>query len=179
METPREISSNEPKIALQIGMVAVFTALGVVLSGFNPFAYMVEILGTKINPFVHLINAITGVLLGPVYAILIALFIAIIRFSLNIGTIHAFHGGMTGALIVGVVAILLTKKNVKFRKYATLFEPFGTIFIGGTITAIILGFGIPFYHWGLFAMSCVPGAIVGYLIIEILHSQNITYLNFK
>ena len=73
--------------------------------------------------------------MGPFYAVLTALAIAIIRFSLGIGSLYAFPGGISGAIVVGLIAELISKKNDKFRVHAALFEPVGTIFIGGTISS--------------------------------------------
>lgn len=178
------IQTGRRRISLKIAMVAMFTALGVVLSYLNPFAYF-TIFGTKIDPFAHIINAMTGVLLGPIWAVLVGFLIAIIRFSLQIGSIYAFPGGMAGGLVVGIVAVIISKKYKKHRSLAGLSEPIGTVFLGGTISVIMSFYmvSLPFVSltvmWGLFAASCIPGAIIGYLILKLLERKNITYLNFK
>ncbi len=109
----RKISQKRKKYFLKIAMVTIFTALGIVLSYFNPFAY-VPIFGIRPNPFAHIINAIIGVLMGPFYAVLTALVNASIRFSLGIGSHYAFPGGISGAIVVGLIAELISKKNDKF-----------------------------------------------------------------
>ena len=123
-----------------IAIGAIFIALGFILSYLNPFAYF-SIFGTKINPFAHIINAITGVLIGLIFSCITALGIAVLRFSFLIGSIHAFHGGISGALIVGLVAHFLKKKTPTHANYAALFEPLGTVFIGGTIACMIIPLG--------------------------------------
>jgi energy coupling factor transporter S component ThiW len=147
---------------LKIATSAILTALGVVLSYLNPFGY-VMIFGAKINPFAHFINAIAAVLLGPIYAVLIALFIAVIRFSTGTGSILAFPGGMSGALVVGIVREIILRIDPKKVKLAALFEPIGTVFIGGTISSFIIPSTPLFVFWGLFALSAIPGCVLGYL----------------
>ena len=190
MEKPRQLSEVPKKIALKIAMVAIFTAIGVVLSGLNPFAW-ISISGVQPNPFAHLVNVIVGVYLGPIYAVLTATFIAVIRFAVGWGSHYAFPGGIPGALLVGVFAYVIGKFNGKYRIYASLAEPLGTVFIGGTISSymsISLSITqsevysyIPLVSmWTGFAISCVIGMIIGLLILLVLEqTSNITYLNFQ
>jgi energy coupling factor transporter S component ThiW len=158
----------------KIAAIAIFIATGLVLSFINPFAYF-TIFGTKINPFAHLINAITGVLIGLASSCITALGIASIRFSLSIGTIHAFHGGITGAAVVGTISYFLRKKYPKYLELAALTEPLGTIFLGGTIGHLIAPIGTIFtveslfIYWSLFALSCIPESIMGFLVLVALN----------
>ena len=163
------------RLSIKVAMTAIFIAVGVILSWLNPFAYF-YLFGTKINPFAHLINAITGVLIGLVFSCLTAIGIAFIRYSLNIGSIHAFHGGISGALVVGIVAYLLRKKMPKYVEFAALFEPIGTVFIGGTIAELIAPLGL-FTYWWLFALSCIPGCIIGFAILLIIKKAGISWEN--
>ena len=66
------------------------------------------------------INAISGVLLGPFYAVLIATLIAVIRFSYGIGSIYAFPGGIPGAFIVGIFAYIIAYKKGEHSGYSRL-----------------------------------------------------------
>ena len=116
-------------ITKRVAMAGIFIAIGLVLSYMNPFAYF-EIFGTKINPFAHIVNAMMGVLIGFTFASITALGIATLRYSLAIGSIHAFHGGISGAVVVGIVAYILWKKAPKYVELAAFFEPLGTVFIG-------------------------------------------------
>jgi len=75
--------------------------------------------------------------------------------------------------------------RIRFPKYvevAALFEPLGTIFIGGTIGHLISGniFVIEslFTFWGLFALSCIPGSIMGFTILMALKPAKITWEDF-
>lgn len=165
----------------KVAASGIFIAIGLVLSYLNPFGYFL-IFGTKINPFAHFINAITGVLIGLDFAIIVALDIAILRFSFSIGTIHAFHGGITGAFVVGMVSYFLRKKYPKYVELAAFTEPLGTIFLGGTIAHLISGniFAIEslYTFWGLFALSCIPGSIMGFIMLMILKQAKVTWEDF-
>ena len=165
--TTTRVIHTEPRITtIKISLSAIYIALGVVLSYFNPFKDIV-IFGAKINPFAHMINAIAGVTLGPVYAILIAIVIATIRFSLGWGTILAFPGGITGAIVVSIAAKLLKDK---FKVYAAFTEPIGTVFIGGTISAFLINTSV-LSMWFIFFLSSIVGAVIGYLLIIALAKQ--------
>ncbi|MHA1689147.1 MAG: energy coupling factor transporter S component ThiW [Promethearchaeota archaeon] len=161
----------------KIATAAIFIAVGLVLSYLNPFAYFI-IFGTKINPFAHFINGMTGVLVGMIFAMLTATGIAILRFSLGIGTIHAFHGGISGAFVVGIISYILRKRKPQKVEWAALTEPLGTVFIGGTIAQIIApigGIAGLFTYWGLFAASCIPGSILGFIMLKILRKAGISW----
>lgn len=167
---------NPSQIALKIATTAILTAVGLLLSWINPFAY-VPIFGVKINPFAHLINAIAGVLLGPMYAIIVATLIAILRFSFGIGSILAFPGGISGAIIVGLVRELILRIYPKRISWAALCEPFGTIFIGASIGSFLVSVPIGVLM-GLFAFSCIPGALIGWLILQIMPKAGISIQQF-
>ncbi len=144
----------------------VLSALGVVISPFLSF----PILAFKVYPGQHLINAISGVLLGPWWAALISVIIGTIRIAMGTGTIFAYPGGIPGALVVGFSSWLLKKLRMR-EELAALSEPLGTVFIGGTIATLIVA---PLVGrsllltatWVTWAMSSVPGSIVGYLVLE-------------
>ena len=177
----QQISRKQFILNKKIATAGIFIAVGTFLSAINPFGYFF-IFGTKINPFAHLINALTGVLIGLTFSCITALGIAILRFSTNIGSIHAFHGGIAGALVVGTLSYFLRKRFPKYVEVAALFEPLGTIFIGGTIGHLISGniFVIEslFTFWGLFALSCIPGSIMGFIILMALKPAKITWEDF-
>ena len=188
MSNNAEIKEKEYSNAFQniptkkIASTGIFIAVGLVLSFINVFAYF-YLFGTKINPYAHIINAMTGVLIGLVFSCMTALGIAILRFAFSIGTIHAFHGGISGAVVVGLVAHLIKKKNPKYVNLAALTEPLGTVFIGGTIAHLIASIGPGssglLVYWSLFAMSCIPGCIIGFVILGILQAIGITWEDFN
>lgn len=177
------MSNKGSKLTLKITTTAIFIAVGVVLSALNPFGYFI-IFGTKINPFAHLINAMTGVLIGFLFSTITALGIAIIRFSFSLGTIHAFHGGISGAVLVGLIAYILKKKYPKYTIYASLFEPIGTVFIGGSIGYLVAPIGSTVIsglitYWWLFFLSSIVGSILGFLMLLILKRAGYTWENFS
>jgi energy coupling factor transporter S component ThiW len=153
----------------QISLVAILIALGVVIAPFFWF----PVFESKAYPGQHMINAVAGVLLGPIWAAVIALFVGVIRMSMGIGTIFSIPGGLPGGVMVGLFHLFLKKTVNKHTELAVLTEPIGTIFIGGTLAvyffAPIAGiemFLIPV--WIGWSFSCIPGAILGFIILEIL-----------
>jgi len=164
-------------VTKRVATSAIMVGVGLVLSYLNPFAYF-TIFGARINPFAHIVNAIVGVLTGTIFALITASTIAVLRVSLAIGTVHAFHGGMSGAVVVGLFAYILWKKAPKYVELAALSEPIGTVFIGGTIAQLITPLGSLFTWWGLFAVSCIPGSIIGFIILVTLKKANINREDF-
>jgi len=120
----------------KIALVSVFSALGVVIAPFSWF----EFLGTRAYPGQHMVNALLGVLVGPLWAGIAAIIVGSIRIGLGVGTIYAFPGGIPGGLVVGAVYWFLKrfKTNVKVRLLSALTEPVGTVFIGATIALYVL-----------------------------------------
>ncbi|MHA2474628.1 MAG: energy coupling factor transporter S component ThiW, partial [Promethearchaeota archaeon] len=91
----------------------------------------------------------------------------------------------SGALVVGGISYFLRKKFPKYVELAALFEPLGTIFIGGTIGHLISTFPDNifvieslFTFWGLFALSCIPGSIIGFIILMALKAAKISWEDF-
>jgi len=143
----------------KIALVAVLVAVTVVLSPLN-----FPVGSSKCYPAQHMINGIAGVLLGPWYAAVMALFTGVIRNMLGLGTLHAFPGGIPGALVVG-----LFYRYVK-TDLAALVEPLGTVVIGATISALVVApylgksFTVAFW-WIAFAASSIPGSIIGFIVL--------------
>ncbi|MBU7017451.1 MAG: energy coupling factor transporter S component ThiW [Theionarchaea archaeon] len=147
---------------------AIFGALGAAL-GWISF----PVGPTKVAPLQHTINSIAGVLIGP-WAVVSAMIAATIRYSTGMGSIHAFPGSPFGALVVAVVYKMIRKD------FSSLFEPLGTIFIGGTVSGLVIA---PYFtqgnaptvwfFWAAFAASCIPGCILGYTILKIVRRSNV------
>ncbi len=161
---------REPALSTKrIALAAVLIAVTVVLS---PIYFPVG--SSKCQPFQHMVNGVAGVLLGPWYAAVMALITGIIRNMLGVGSLHAFPGGIPGALVVG-----LTYRYIKRTDYAALAEPLGTVVIGATISALIVApylgksFTIAFW-WIAFAASSIPGAILGFLVLKSLSATGVT-----
>jgi energy coupling factor transporter S component ThiW len=172
----------------KLALFIVFSALGVILASGTWF----EFLGTKAYPGQHMINAILGVLLGPLWTAVAAIFIGTIRNMLGIGSPYAFPGGIPGGIIVGIVYWLLKrlKTSEKIRLTAALTEPIGTLLIGVPLSLFLFapwlgtekilssisreGFIFAFLILGAgWALSCVPGSIIGFVILLVLNKAGI------
>ncbi len=172
----------------KMALAAVFSALGVVIAPFFWFPF----LGTKAYPGQHMINALTGVLLGPLWAAVVAIFTGIIRNAFGIGSLYAFPGGIPGGVVVGIVYWLLSKfkKTGKAPLLSALFEPVGTLFIGATVSIYLIA---PWLEtpkllsllesgpliallllWSGWAISCVPGSVLGFITLLTLDRAKIT-----
>ena len=144
-------------------LASLFAALGVFLSSFA-----IPVIGARVFPFQHAINAVAGVILGPWWAAGSALVTATLRISLGTGSLFALPGSPFGALVVGFVYLWVR------RDEAALFEPFGTVLIGATLGAALISPFIGPAAGGLFtlmvafALSSIPGAIIGYLVLKAL-----------
>jgi len=152
-----------------IARAAMFVALAVALS---PFFIPVGI--SKCYPAQHMINVIAAVTLGPVYAVMIAFFAALIRNILGLGTLLAFPGGMIGALLAG-----LAYRAFKNTWAAGLGEVLGTGVLGALVSAWLVGpvlLGKSMAVGALiaaFGLSSVGGAAVGLLALKFLRKVNL------
>ena len=142
------------------------------------------VLDTKAYPGQHLVNAVAGVLLGPYWAALIAFFIGLIRMSLGIGTIFSMPGGIPGGIVVGLVYWVLKRSGIKRPELAALTESLGTVFIGGTIAVYIFAplsgrvmLLVPV--WIGWAISSIPGSVIGLIILEALKATGFTRERFR
>lgn len=149
-------------------LAALFAAIGVLIS-----AFAVPVGGARVLPFQHAINAVAGVLLGPWWAALSALVTATLRFAFGTGSLFAFPGSPFGAIAVGLAYRWLK------RDEAALFEPLGTVLVGATLGALLISPFIGEATGGLvalavsFALSSIPGAIVGYLLLKALRRAGV------
>jgi len=145
----------------RIALAALLAGIAVVLSPFY-----IPLGDTKCFPAQHMVNAIGGVLLGPWYAVLIALITGSIRNMLGLGTIYAYPGGVFGGLVVGIIYRYMKKTDI-----AAILEPLGTVIIGGTVSALVvtpyLGRATTLsFFWIAFAASSIPGSILGFVILK-------------
>ena len=173
----------------KIAIVSVFSALCVVVAPFSWF----EFVGTKAYPGQHMVNALLGVLVGPLWTAIAAIIIGIIRNALGIGTVYAFPGGIPGGIVVGAVYWLLKrfKLNEKIRLASALAEPIGTVLIGATLSLYLVapwmgtqgildlvskeGPLLAYLIFGaVWALSSVPGSILGFFILLILNRVEIS-----
>jgi len=170
---------HETAYVKKLVLLSVFSALGVVIAPFLWFPFLT----TKAFPGQHMINVLSGVLLGPLWAATAALFIGIIRNAFGTGTVYAFPGGIPGGFIVGVVYWILKrlKKTGKTILVAAFFEPIGTVFVGATLSLYLVApligdvkllsqFGegplvALLVLWSGWAVSSVLGSIIGFSVL--------------
>ncbi len=176
----------------KLALVAIFTALGVVISPFSWFTF----LETKANPTQHMINSILGVLAGPLWAALASLLIGTIRITLGVGTFFAFPGGVPGGIAVGVAYWILSRLGLKTknRVISAFAEPLGTLAVGAPIALFLLapilgsqglldlvsqnGALLAFFSFGsIWAISCIPGSGLGFAVLLALTRVGVTREN--
>lgn len=121
--------------SIKIALISTFTALGIVLS---PLWF--PVLGSKAFPFQHMINVLAAITLGPLYAALVAFFIGVIRYSIGVGTIYAFPGGIPGGFVVGAFYLLLRRyiQTSRAWKISAFTEPIGTVLIGAVVSYFLI-----------------------------------------
>ena len=152
----------------KLAIAGILVAIGVSLSAFS-----IPVGAARVFPIQHMINVIAGVLLGPVYAITMALATSIIRNILGTGTLLAFPGSMFGALFAGYAAILARRVN-RSEQRALVFacggELFGTGILGALaaypIAALLMGREVALFGFVIpFSISSLGGAVFAFIIL--------------
>jgi energy coupling factor transporter S component ThiW len=85
-----------------------------------------------------------------------------LRVTLGTGSLFAFPGSPFGAVAVGLAYKLLR------RDEAALFEPLGTVPVGAPLGAFLISPLLEEAAGGLLALSSIPGAAIGNLVLEAL-----------
>ncbi|QUI23286.1 energy coupling factor transporter S component ThiW [Vallitalea pronyensis] len=146
----------------KLALTGILVALGVILS-----PYHVPIGLTKCYPWQHLINVISAILLGPVYAVGQAFTVSLLRNLLGMGTLFAFPGSLFGALLASLLYMRYGKTYL-----AALGECIGTGVIGAMVAtpvanlfmgkeATLFAFIIPFM------ISSFVGAVLAVCIFQL------------
>ena len=131
----------------------ILVAIGVAISPFTSIPIGIA----KINPAQHFVNVVSAVLLGPWWAIGIALVIGILRNALGAGTLLAFPGGMIGAFLAG-----LAYRYTKNIYLGALGEIIGTGILGAAISVLIIA---PIFMGKAMAMGALMIAFSGSTIL--------------
>jgi len=153
------------KVALAVILVAVAVAL-------SPIFIPVGI--AKCFPAQHMVNVLAGVMLGPLYAVVIAAVSGIIRNVLGLGTLLAFPGGMVGALLAGLA----------YRAFRNIYaagvgEVVGTGLLGALASAWIVGPVFVGKSMAVatliiaFSISSLGGSVFGIIALHILRKAGI------
>lgn len=150
------MKSNTKKLTV----AAFFVALGVVFSFVN-----IPVGLAKCYPVQHMVNVLSAVLLGPLYSVLVAFCISLIRNISGTGSLMAFPGSMIGAFFAGILFYKTRKLSLAF-----LGEVIGTGLIGALLAYPIAKFvlGKEMALFGMiipFSVSTLGGSIIAIIII--------------
>ena len=148
------------KVLLRMVMLAMFVALGVVISPILRVEGMC--------PMAHLINITCAVFMGPVYSFTCAVLIGVIRMATMGIPPLALTGAVFGAALSGILYKLSKGKIIA----AVIGEIIGTGIIGA-----IVSYPVMTYLWGKTGLTLffyVPSFIMGTLI-----GGSIAYLLLK
>ncbi len=153
----------------KITVTAIFAGIAVIGSLFS-----FPVLGSKCAPIQHLVNILSGILLGPGYAVAAAFVSSTIRNMMGLGTLLAFPGSMCGAFLSG-----LLYKWLKKLPAAYIGEVVGTGILGGMlaypIAAFIMGnAGVALFTFVIpFLISTCGGTILAIIITVALKKANL------
>jgi energy coupling factor transporter S component ThiW len=150
-----------------------FSALLVAIGAMAGNLIYIPVGAAKCFPVQHTINVISGVLLGPWYAVANAFLISLLRNMLGTGSPLAFPGSMIGAFFAGAMYLKFGKKS-----YAVLGEIFGTGILGGLLAFPIAKFMLgkdvaAFYFIIPFLISTIGGSILGYSILKVMEKNKV------
>lgn len=160
--------NNSRKVAYAVVLAAIAIAL-------SPLS--IPIGGAKIYPWQAMVNVLAGVLLGPWYAIAVALVAAIARNALGTGTLFAFPGSVFGAVLVG-----LLYKYTRNVYLSALGEVVGTGIIAALVSTAVWAPLVMTRQMELFALlvpflsAAIPGAIIGIVGVKILERAGLIRL---
>ena len=147
----------------KLTLAGILVALGVVLSPLS-----IPIGAARVFPVQHALNVIGGVVLGPVYAVVMAFATSLLRNLLGTGTLLAFPGSMLGALLAG-----LTYKYMKEKlSLACVGELIGTGVLGALVAfpvaALVMGREVATFVFVIpFMMSSLAGGIIAFILLGI------------
>jgi energy coupling factor transporter S component ThiW len=178
---------TQVRVSERISYVVAISTLTLISSLYIWFPFF----GTRAAPMQHFGNVVAGVLLGPAWGVMVPLIVGTLRIAIGVGTFFAYPGGIPGAITVGL-AYRLTRRfrNARLRYLCAFAEPLGTVFIGGTISILVLATFIPTLFplspqllgmvrrgevfaalalfWSGWAASSIPGSAAAYLVLLVL-----------
>lgn len=147
---------------------AMFVAVAVALS---PFSFPVG--AAKCFPTQHLINVLSAVFLGPIYAVGVACSTSLIRNLMGTGSLLAFPGSMIGAFLCG-----LAYKYSSKISFACVGEVFGTGILGGIlaypVASMFMGKEVGFFFFVVpFLISTVGGSAIAAVLLGSMHKMGL------
>ena len=152
-----------------VARAVILVAIAVALS---PIFIPVGI--SKCFPAQHMVNVLGAVMLGPAYAVGIALIAGIIRNIMGLGTLLAFPGGMIGALLAG-----LAYRAFKNIYVAGVGEVIGTGLLGSLasvwiVAPLLMGKSMALVTMMIaFSVSTLGGTIIGIIALHLLRKAKI------
>lgn len=159
----------------KLTLVAFFISIGT----FTGNLLYIPVGVSKMFPVQHAINVLSAVLLGPVYPMINAFMISILRNILGTGTLLAFPGSMIGALLAGV-AYYFTKSIF----LSAIGEVIGTGILGALasypIVTLLLGQKVAATFYIIpFLLSTVGGSVIAVLLLYALNQNKALQSVFK
>lgn len=158
----------------KLAIAGMMTALGVALS-----AFYIPVGMSKCFPIQHLLNVLSGVFLGPWYALGFAFCTALIRNLLGTGSLLAFPGSMVGAFCCGMLY-----RYTKKLPAAVAGEVIGTGIIGGMLCYPVAHFLLGNAEAALFTyvlpflVSTAGGSLLASILLVVLcRSKAFSYMN--
>lgn len=157
---------NSKKIQRQV-LLAIMVAIGVVISP------ILRIEGMA--PMQHLINVTVSVLLGPIYSLVCAIMISIIRMTFMSIPPLALTGSVFGAFLSGY----LYRKFKKKIYMACLGEIIGTGIIGSMVSFPVMKYISGnekvslFFYTPFFIMGSTIGSLLALILLTKLKQMNI------
>ena len=143
----------------KVAYAVVLTAIAVVLSPF-----FIPVGPTKVFPVQSMVNVLAAVIVGPWYALAVAVAASIIRNAAGTGSLFAIPGSMIGAFLAGYLYVFTRNMYV-----AALGEIFGTGILAAFVSTLIVSpafLGRPMDATALvipFLAAGVVGSIIGVL----------------
>ncbi len=145
---------------------------------------------SKAFPGQHLVNVLSGIILGPLGATIVSTISGTLRIMLGTGTIFAYPGGIPGGIVVGLsyraLKRFMRKRNAII--VAALTEPVGTVIIGGTVAYYMIdpffesrmhtqfaSILLLYYGW---AISSIIGSLLGMVTVLALERTKVIDLVF-
>lgn len=153
----------------KVAYAVVLTAMAVALSPF-----FIPVGPVKAFPVQSMVNVLSGVILGPWYALAVAIAASVIRNATGTGTLFAFPGSMIGAFLVGYLYVFTRNIYV-----AALGEVVGTGFIAAFVSTLLVApaflnrtmdataLVIPFLA------AAVAGALIGVMGLAVLQRAGV------
>jgi len=151
------------KLTLAALMVALGTMAATVVV--VPFA------GARLFPLQHAINVVAAVLLGPLYGVLTAFSVSLLRNLLGTGSLLAFPGSMIGVFLAAVVY-----QRTKCTLKAVVGEVLGTGILGALVAfpvaRFVLGRDVAALVFVTpFLLSSLLGSLTAYALISALKTN--------